>query len=189
MSATKEKILLLLLGGIAFGFAYTPQRKWRLIKGISKEWGKIKRKELHKEIRSLHRSKLVGKNKDVDGIVSLDLTEKGKLKALTYYFKEIKIKEQIWDGKWRLVIFDVPEKLKTGRDALRRKIKELGFYELQKSVFIFPYKCEDEINFIVDYFGLGDYVKCGVLDSINNDKNIRENFGLDIKPQCVKATL
>ena len=56
------------------------------------------------------------------------------------------------DGEWRIVIFDIPEKFKKAREALRMKLKELGFLELQKSVFIFPYECEDEINFIVEVF-------------------------------------
>jgi DNA-binding transcriptional regulator PaaX len=42
-----------------------------------------------------------------------------------------------WDEKWRIVAFDIPEKFKTGRDALRRKLKEVGFHELQKKYLCF----------------------------------------------------
>ena len=42
--------------------------------------------------------------------------------------------------------------LRGAREALREKLKELGFVELQKSVFAYPFECEDEINFIVEVF-------------------------------------
>jgi len=36
MSAVKEKILILLFGGLALGFTYLPYKQWRIIKGIAK---------------------------------------------------------------------------------------------------------------------------------------------------------
>lgn len=64
----------------------------------------------------------------------------------------MKPKSGAWDKKWRLVIFDIPTYQKNAREALRHKIKEMGFYPLQKSVFITPYPCEDEIDFISSVF-------------------------------------
>ena len=61
MSALKEKILLLLMGGLAFGCSYTPQNQWKVIKTVSNEWKNINKKELHAEIHRLYRSKLVKK--------------------------------------------------------------------------------------------------------------------------------
>ncbi|MBU2540227.1 hypothetical protein KJ786_03640 [Patescibacteria group bacterium] len=127
MSNLKQKILLLLLGGLAFGYSYTPQRQWRVIKGIAKEWKKIENKGLPKEVGALHRAKLVERKQKADGTFTFILTKKGKLKALTYHFQEMRIKKQTWDGKWRLVVFDIPEKIKKGRDALRHKIKKAWF--------------------------------------------------------------
>ena len=83
-----------------------------------------------------------------------------------------------WDGRWRLVIFDVPEKLRKGRDALREKLKDLGFYELQKSVFIFPYECKNEIDFLIEFFHLRKFVRYGILEKIDNDLHLRKVFGL-----------
>ena len=48
--------------------------------------------------------------------------------------------------------FDIPERFKKQGEALRNKLRELGFAKLQESVFIYPYECEDEINFIVEVF-------------------------------------
>lgn len=170
--------MLLLLGGVAFGFSYTTNRQWRVIKNIEKEWQKINRKELPSEIKNLYKSKLVEKRQNPNGSLTLVLTNKGKLEALTYYFNEMKIEKTNWDGKWRFVVFDVPEKFRRGRDSLREKIKRLGFYELQKSVFVFPYECRNEIEFIVEFFGIRKYVRYGTMDYIDNDSRLREVFGL-----------
>lgn len=178
MSALKEKILLLLLGGLAFGCSYTPQNQWKVIKTMSSQWKKINKRELFAEIHRLYRSKLVKKTINPDGTLTFVLTDKGKLRALTYNFEHMKIEDRNWDGKWRFVVFDVPEKFRTGRDALRGKIKRLGFYELQKSVFIFPYRCQDEIEFIIEFFGIRKYVRYGVMDSIDNALHLKKVFGL-----------
>jgi len=90
----------------------------------------------------------------------------------------MKIERKKWDGKWRIVVFDIPEKKKGVRNALRRKLKELGFYELQKSVFVFPYECGNEIEFIVEFFELRPYVRTGVLEKIDNTTHLKRIFKL-----------
>ncbi len=178
MTVTKQKILLLLLGGIAFGFSYTPQRQWKVIKTISNEWKRIDKKELQKELRILYRSKMVERKSNLDGTYTIVLTEKGKLKALTYDFENMSLKNKEWDGKWRFVVFDIPERNKSGRDALRQKIKKLGFFELQKSVFVIPYECKDEIEFIIEFYGIRKYVRYGTMDFIDNSEHLKEIFGI-----------
>lgn len=174
----RRKFLLLLLAGVAFGFSYRPDQQYKIFKELGREWRKINREKLKQEIRNLYRSRLVNKKENPDGSFTCLLTDKGKIKALTYYFQEMKIEGTRWDGKWRVVIFDIPEKLKNARDALRRKLKELGFYELQKSVFVFPYDCKDEIDFVIEFFELRKYVRYGVLDFIDNDLHLRKIFHL-----------
>ena len=178
MSPAKQKILLLLYAGIAFGFSYHPKHQWKILKGVAKEWKKIDERKLKYEINKLYQSKFIDKKDNPDGSYTIVLTEKGKLKALTYHFQDMKIQNQNWDGKWRLVVFDIPEKKRAGRDALREKIKELGFYELQKSVFVFPYECKNEIDFIVEFFELRKYVRLGILESIDNELHLKKIFNL-----------
>jgi len=176
MNTTKEKILLLLLGGLAFGCSYTPGKQALVLKTISREWKRLNQKELKKEINSLYRFKFIDKNKNKDGSVTVLLTEKGKFKALNYKLENIKFKKQKWDGKWRMVAFDIPEQYKKGRDALRRKLKKIGFYELQKSVLITPYDCKEEIMLLVEYFNLNKYVRFGILEFIDNEDYFKKYF-------------
>jgi DNA-binding transcriptional regulator PaaX len=178
MSPNKQKILLLLLSGIALGYTYLPNRQWRILKGVAREWKRINEKKLRDEIRQLYQSKLVDKKQNSDGSISLFLTEKGKSKALTYHFENMQINKSNWDGKWRIVAFDIPEKLKKGRDALRRKLKELGFREFQKSVFVFPHECQKEIEFIIEFFNLRRYVRVAIAQSIDNELHLKRIFKL-----------
>lgn len=106
------------------------------------------------------------------------LTEKGKKRKLRYDFNYMEIpKPKTWDKKWRLLMFDIPEKRKTAREALRRKLKDLGFFQFQKSVWIYPYPCENEIDFIAECFSIGQYLTLLTVQ-ITDDKPLRTTFGL-----------
>lgn len=64
-----------------------------------------------------------------------------------------------WDGKWRLVVFDVPERWRYLRDNLRGHLLRLGLYPIQKSVWLFPYPCDDLVRLIKVDLGLGRNVQ------------------------------
>ena len=176
--ALKQKIILLLMAGTALVFSRNPLHHYRIYKTLGTEWKNIDERKLKKEIRNLYKSKLVKEKRNPDGSFTFILSDRGKLKSLTYSFRKIEINKGVWDKKWRVVFFDVPEKYRWGRDALRRKLKELGFYELQKSIFSFPYHCEDEMDFIIEYYGIRKYVRYAVVDYIDNDAYLKEYFGL-----------
>ena len=178
--STQKKILLLLFSGLEFGYSITPQRQWSVLSRLSRDWKKIEKEDLRKEIRNLYRSKAIDRKENSDGSYTIVLTEKGNVKALTYYLENIKnnINRNSWSGKWTVVIFDIPEKLRKGRDLLREKIKEIGFYELQKSVWVFPFDCQDEINYIIEYFDLRKYVRIIMASSIDNELHLKKIFKL-----------
>jgi DNA-binding transcriptional regulator PaaX len=177
----KEKILLSLLNGVAFGCAATPNQQNRVLRNFAKIWGSSG-KNVSREIRNLKKSEFIRKiTKTKDGNYQLELTKKGKAKAMEYYFlQKLEIKDKIWDGRWRMLIFDVPENLRKGRDALRWKIRKLGFRELQKSVFVIPYECKKEIDFVINYFDLKPYVYYGILEIMDEKLNqkLMETFNL-----------
>ena len=87
--------------------------------------------------------------------IYISLTPEGKKQAGKYQIDDLYIKKpRRWDQKWRLVIFDIANKKKIVREALRGKLKELGFYKIQKSVWIYPYNCKKEIQLLKDFFNL-----------------------------------
>jgi phenylacetic acid degradation operon negative regulatory protein len=81
-----------------------------------------------------------------------------------------------WDKKWRIVIFDIPQEMHNQRNWLRKKLKSLGFYMLQKSVFVFPYSCEEELGYVCGRLGVGDYVDIIVADSIGSQEEEVKKF-------------
>ncbi|KKP31937.1 MAG: hypothetical protein UR22_C0017G0001, partial [Parcubacteria group bacterium GW2011_GWC2_32_10] len=124
-----------------------------LLYNIAKEIIKIKKKDWkykNTDARKLSRS-LAGLNKnkiiilkEVNGKFVVELTEKGRRVVGEIQFENMEIKKQkVWDGKWRIVIFDIPEnQRRVERNALRGKLQNLGFYQIQKSVWAYPYPCE-----------------------------------------------
>ena len=80
----------------------------------------------------------------------IEMLEKGKKRLLRYKFDDIHITPpKWWDKKWRIVIFDFPSRYEMSRKMFRYKINQLGFFQYQKSVFIIPYECKDEVFFLL----------------------------------------
>ena len=179
MNNTREKILLLLLGGVALSLCYTPYQQGKAIRGISREWKKLNLKELREGVSYLYKLGFVDKKEEKRGIFRIFPTQKARLKSLEIKLNNIKNKKGRWDKKWRMVAFDVPEKYKSGRDALRQKLRKIGFCELQKSVFVTPYECKEEISELIKFFKLDKYVRFGILEYIDNGTKLRNFFKLD----------
>ena len=174
---TQRKILLLLLGGLALGLSRSPKTSFKIIKGIKKEWEEINHQSLRRAIRSLYKSKLINEKQNTDGTITLILTDKGKQKALTYDLDEMKIKKpEKWDKKWRVVLFDIPDNRKKIREALRGHLKNMQFYEFQESVFVHPYDCEDEINYLIEFYDIRKFVRFIVAESLDNELHLKHHF-------------
>lgn len=140
--------------------------------------GRRDRHRIRKTFSQLRRERLIDFSED-DGEAKVVLTEAGKKQVLQYRLEEMKIeKPKRWDKKWRLVIFDIPEKLKRARNALREKLNELGFVQLQKSVWVHPYDCRNEIDFIAEVFDTAPYVRLAEADRIDGAEFLKEKFDL-----------
>ncbi len=140
---------------------------------------KYSKRQIQSAVESLRRQKLIEYIYDREGKTVVKITSKGKTKLRTFAVDTIKIeKQKKWDGKWRLVMYDLPVRFRRGREALRYHLKDLGFYQFQKSAWIYPYPCEDEIIFIADFFGLGNFVEVLTVESILRDDKLKKHFHL-----------
>ena len=99
-------------------------------------------------------------------------------KELAEYLFHSLPKPKKWDGKWRIIAFDVPEPYNTARRALSLKLRELGCYHYQNSVFVYPYDCREDINFIKNYFGFDSAIKYIVAEKLDDEKTLEEFFKL-----------
>lgn len=178
-SPIKKKVLVLLAGGVALGLARSPRNQKYIFKTISKDLKEIDRRYLVEVIKEFREDRLINYSEKKNGVVEIVLSEKGKRKVLEFNIDNIKINKPLrWDKKWRVVFFDIPEKRRGERNVLREKLKELDFKEIQKSVFVHPYPCFDEINFIVEYYTLRRFVRFGEIINLSNEEELRLKFKL-----------
>ncbi|MEK7522009.1 MAG: CRISPR-associated endonuclease Cas2 [Patescibacteria group bacterium] len=116
-----------------------------------------------------------------DGKVVVYLKNENHPKIIEYSIKillDFKKKNKQWNGKWFLVFFDVPETQRNKRDYLRRYLIKLGFYQYQKSVYLFPYECEKEVELIKKIVEGAKYMKYIIAEKIEDELKAKEYFKL-----------
>ncbi|OHB17471.1 MAG: hypothetical protein A2544_02665 [Candidatus Zambryskibacteria bacterium RIFOXYD2_FULL_43_10] len=107
------------------------------------------------------------------------LTPDGEKLLRRWKFADFKLeKPKKWDKKWRVIIFDIPEKKKNTRNYITTLFRQAGFLRLQDSVWVYPYNCEDVITLLKTDFGVGKYLLYLIVDELENDKHLREDFDL-----------
>ena len=125
-----------------------------------------------KRLRATEHVQIVERN----GKLFIELTKKGKLKSLLAKLGPNSAKK--WDGKWRLIIWDIPESSRKQRDAVRWFVKKLGFYQLQKSVFLTPFELSGEaVEYLIES-GLWKFIRFLRVDRLDDDREIKNHFGL-----------
>lgn len=165
--------------GVLLGLTRSPKQYFKIVRMAAKEWNFINRQYLYRLIREFWEERLVDYREKDSGEIEIVITERGKLTLLNYDIDQMEIKKTSqWDGKWRIVFFDIPEKHRRARDALREKLKEVGFREFQQSVFIQPYPCTKEINFLIEFFEIRNWVKLAEVDEITNEAELLIQFKL-----------
>ena len=106
------------------------------------------------------------------------LTDAGKSALALEQARIGGMKKRRWDRRWRIVIFDIPERRKNSRARLRTFMQECGFARLQDSVWIYPYDCEDMIALAKTKFRIGADALYMIVEQLERDKHLREYFAL-----------
>jgi DNA-binding transcriptional regulator PaaX len=108
------------------------------------------------------------------------LTQAGE-RALALQLEDANLKvsgRQKWDGQWRVVIFDIPESRRVVRAKFRRLMKRVGFKQLQGSVWVFPYDCEELLTLIKSELKVGKDILYMVVSALEYDQLLRKHFNL-----------
>ena len=87
-------------------------------------------------------------------------------------------REEKWDKKWRMVIYDIPVRLNKVRESLRYQLKRIGMKELQKSVFIYPYPCHKEIKYIIEFYNAWKYIIFTETIFLNREDKLKKHFSI-----------
>ncbi|MDO8620123.1 MAG: hypothetical protein Q7R64_02125 [bacterium] len=172
--------MLLLLGGLSLGLSGSPRTSWKILGSLTKEWKGLGRQNSERVINSLYRSKLVALQENKDGTLTLTLTDNGKRRALTYDLMRMKIKDpSVWDESWRLISFDIPESKKPARDSIRGHLLRLGFYELHDSVFIHPFNCFKEVDYISELYDVRKHLCFMLVTYTDRAHDLKKFFNLN----------
>jgi len=164
-----------LSGAICFA-ATSPYFVSNLLKNV-KQWRRHDKKKFYNNFYRLRRDGCI--NCEIaNHQIYISLTEEGKKKAGRLQIDALKIeKPKKWDGKWRIIIFDIAQLKKLSREAFRGKLKQIGFYPLQKSVWAHPFDCRDEIEVLKEFFGLKDKeARLIVAENIGEDNFLKRIF-------------
>ena len=148
--ASKVILATIAVGGVVCAGAVAPNI-FKMIDGCNRyarSGRKIKQGSCSNTISRCKRDGLILLAKQKDGTVKVLLTEKGRRYVYNFTYQPIIPKPIIWDRKWRVVIFDIAVAKRREREMFRREIKRMGFKQVQKSVWVYPYKCEDEVLFL-----------------------------------------
>jgi DNA-binding transcriptional regulator PaaX len=112
-----------------------------------------------------------------DGVLSL--TAKGEQQVRKMRLTQAMLpRQKRWDGKWRVLIFDIANRRRGLRDKIRQSLKGAGFSRLQDSVWVFPYPCDDFIALLKSDLRVGTDMQYLIVDTIENDVGLRATFGI-----------
>jgi len=145
-----------------------PLRKY--FKGLDEQ---DRQRQLRKALSYMKYKNLVTDNYEH----GLHITQKAKQRLQKLSFDEIAIPSpKTWDRKWRIVFFDIPEKQKSSRDGFAAKMRLLGFKVLQRSVFVHPFACRNEVVRVAMHYHVRNYVSYIETNHIDNEKVLRQRF-------------
>lgn len=173
-----KEILKALGAGLVIWIALSsPSGTRRVLRGLRDGWDS---KNTRETIKRLETKRFVAFHEQADGTIEVRLTKDGKMKLEQWSLEDLTIKtSKRWDKRWRIVAFDISEKRKKAREALRKMLKQLGFYQLQKSLFVFPYPCEAEITFLKEIFYIPVWeVLYFSTDIIPREQFLKKKFGI-----------
>jgi len=144
----------------------------------SEVWKRFNIPYLRRTLKRLEKQKLVEIGFEGDQ-QTVKITNGGRRRILKYSLAELTIqKPKFWDGKWRLISYDIPKNLNSLRKAFREYLEFWKFYPLHESVFLHAYPCEREVDFLREYLGIGEFVRLFLVDRIENDASYKEFFGI-----------
>jgi hypothetical protein len=162
----------LAFGPLVLGFRDSASG-WRRSKNYSK-------RELSNAVGSLKRGGYIEEFFGENKTPRVRLTKKGEAYFQKILFDDVELPEpKKWGGKWTFVLFDIPIQHKKAREALRSRLKALGFYQYQKSVWVYPHPCEKEILYVADYFGVGKFVEILSVDHLTKDEDLKKHFEME----------
>lgn len=176
----QKALLVAAVGGVMVAIGAVPDFN-KILKHLLNRKNEARfRYQANRSLRRLVANGLI-RFEERDGKRYARITEAGKqaLEFETLRDKALQ-KPKRWDGRWRVVLFDIPERRRRVRNQLRRFMQEFGFVRLQDSAWIYPYDCEDIIALAKANFRIGVDALYMIVEQLERDTHLREHFGLPL---------
>lgn len=155
------------------GFYHKKQRE-----GDQKQWNQFNQSRLRQILNRLHKQKVV-KIDENNGETILKLTEKGMVRFLKFKLEDMILdKHQKWDGTWRIIIYDISNHKRLTSEVFRKLLRKLEFLKLQRSVYLTPYSCTEQIEFLRQFYNIGQEVLYLEVGKIENEDTYKQYFGI-----------
>lgn len=145
--------------------------------GILKKWGLLPKRQIAKRSITRARTALLQRGFLREESDKLFLTNTGE-RALLLYGEGGMVYKKRWDKKWRMIIFDIPEKRKKIREQARRLVRGAGFYRLQDSVWVHPFPQEEFVALLKSELRIGSDMLYLVVEEIEKDSYLKNHFSL-----------
>lgn len=167
------------LGALTTAALLAPAALSALDKPLRKQLDKLddaaRKREISRALSYIRYTKLITEDYQ-HGVI---LTEKAKRRLARNEINSLEIPHcETWDGMWRIIFFDIPEKQKTKRDAFAGHLRRMGFAVLQRSVFVSPFPSRDEVSLLAVHYDINQYVTYIEASHIDNETPLRKHFGL-----------
>jgi len=168
-------------GGFIIAAGSSPYFLHAIARQFFKETVKKTIRARAKKLREMEKRKLISFQELGGGKVRIKLAHHGKTLVRLYNLEDMKLKiPKKWDASWRIIMYDIPSSKRKASDAFREKLTQLGLYKLQKSVWVSPYECLSEIEFLCAVFeiNIDNCVLYFKTKEIPKEAEIKKNFEL-----------
>lgn len=142
-----------------------------------REWEKFNSYRLRQIIKRMQQQKYI-EIVEIDNVPIIRILEKGKKRLLRYDIEQIKLDETFWDRKWRLIIYDVKSMKRAQSEMFRRALLKLKLLKIQNSVYLTPFRCENEIEYLRQLFDIGKEVQIVTVRRLENEPVYRKYFDI-----------
>ncbi len=176
IGAREKEILCLVAKGALLASMFVAPNIGKILRPLEKMTSK-KRFYFRKRLKTLEDKDLI-----FLGGEKIQLTEEGKALISKIEKEEIVLdKSKKWNGVWQIVSYDIPNTKKKERDYFRNTLQRFGFYKVQKSLWIIPYPCEEEIAVLAQSLGLSPFVIYFTCEHLPMEGKYLRWFGLEQK--------
>lgn len=164
-------------GDLLVAHLFSGRSTFRLHKIVrEKAWQRYRQR---KEIERLEREGLVRRNRHGSETV-LQITRRGRdaLDSARRRTARDMQRAAVWDGKWRMVTYDFPEKNRNVRNAVRYLLKKHGFFQVQKNIWMYPYDQKETIEFLENEPQSRECMSVHLIEKTNAEAKLKRHFGL-----------